>query len=561
MRGFASVQAGYRRAAFPDKVAAAASEAFGVASPVPSLASKQPGSVRAGPKLPPLLPHQKAAIDFIQRSGGSGLISHPTGAGKSRTGAEVGRMLRAMTGGRTLYVTPASLKHNMAKSIDQWSPGTRRHIVSTGKDMPGKDFDAAVTSYEIFKKRAPDFAKAGFDSVVFDEFHKAKDPNSGNYKYIRDARPLFKHYVGMTASLNSLRPTDMLQPIEAITGGKHDLGDEKAFSKRYLMTRGGVSSIFSRMRMDPSEQEEVIGFRHGAELGAKLRKYVHYVSPEDLDPELFPKKDVQTVRVDMSKEQAKLYRYALQQLPPGVQKSLHSQNPSGFQVSELYNHLIQSRALSGGVHTMLHGMSLSDSARLTPKAAKALDDVETHLTEVPDGKVVITTNLVKGGVDVLAQGLRDRGIAAGVFMGKGKGGTPENVRQQALRDLNEGKLKVLLVSQAGHEGIDVPDATMVASYDGHFNPEHVLQAEARGVRAGGQGARPQAERRVIVRRYVSVVPQSHGLLAAIKKMLGMQRVERSVDEKIYDIANKRHKINQGVFDLMRDKKPGEDHEL
>lgn len=505
---------------------------------------------RKPPPLPPLLPHQTEAIDFVMKSGGSGLISHPTGAGKTRTAAEIGVHLRAR-GGRTLYVTPASLKVNMARGLSKWTPGTTTQMFKTGAEPIDPKVHTGVISYELFKKNGPALAKAGYDSVIFDEFHKAKDEDSQTYKRVSEYRPLFKNYVGMTASLNSLSPTDMLQPINAITGGKHDLGSRTSFQRRYLRTRGEEAPLTMRSKLSPAARREVVGFKHEHDLGARLRKYVHYVGSEDLDPKLFPKKDVETIRVEMSPEQSKLYRYALRQLPPDAMHALSSSHPSQGQVQRLYNHLIQTRALSGGMHTMLKGMPLDQSANATPKAHKALDDIENHLKDAPDGRVIIVTNLVQGGVDVISEGLKQRGISSGIFMGKGKGGTQEPERQKALADFNAGKIKTLVVSQAGHEGIDAPNTTMVVGYDGHFNPERVLQAEARGVRAGGLSKREGADRRVIVRRYVSVVPESRGFISSLKRMLGIYKREKSVDEKIYEIAQGRHQLNRQVFDLIR----------
>ena len=574
---------GYRHAAFAEKVAALATPTLPAPVGIPAGPQMAPRQVPVGPQmapngppvaqartagptrpqkppaLPPLLPHQKDAIDFVMRSGGSGLISHPTGAGKTRTAAEIGAMLRAK-GGRTLYVTPASLKVNMTRGLRQWTPGVTTQMFKTGDEPIDPKVHTGVISYELFKKKAPELAAAGYDTAIFDEFHKAKDADTQTYKQVSGYRPLFKNYVGMTASLNSLSPTDMLQPINAITGGKHDLGSPTAFQRRYLRLRGDETNFMARKTMTPAQRREVIGFKHEHDLGGRLRKYVHYVGSEDLDPKLFPRKEVETIRVEMSPDQSKLYRYALRQLPPGATAALSSPHPSQTSVAKLYNHLIQTRALSGGMHTMLQGMSLADSARVTPKAHKALDDIENHLKEAPDGRVIIVTNLVQGGVDVVSEGLKQRGIPYGIFMGKGKGGTQEPERQQALSDFNAGKLKALVVSQAGHEGIDAPDTTMVVGYDGHFNPERILQAEARGVRAGGLKKREGIDRRVIVRRYVSVVPESKGFFASLKRMLGMQRREKSVDEKIYDIAQGRHQLNRQVFDLIAGRQPRE-HDL
>lgn len=542
--------------------------AAAVATAMPSMTGPRPVTQPAPQPtahlshIKPRLSHQQSAIDFVLKRGGSGLVIHPTGAGKSRTAADIGEELRKRTQGRTLYVTPASLRTNMAKAVTTWTPRTRVQIMRQGKEQIPKS-DALIVSYELFKKKGRELAAAGYDTAIFDEMQKAKDPATGTYQDLVQHRKHFRNYVGFTASLNSLSPTDMLQPLHAVTGGRHDLGNPDQFRQRYLLTRGEALGPRAIAQVDPQYRDtfakEVIGFKNPKELGSRLRQYIHYVPRESLDPKLFPRKQVEKIEVEMSDDQTKLYKAALKQLDPRDLKVLDSGGGEGS-ITKIYNSLIQARSLSGGIHTMVPGMNLSASARLTPKAVKALDDIEDHLDETRDGQVVVTTNLVRGGIDVLAQGLKDRGVKFGIFMGKGKGGQTETDRQQALKDYQEGKIKVLIVSPAGHEGLDAPNTTMLANYDGHFNPERILQSEARGVRAGGLSARPEELRRVIVRRYVSVMPESKGFFAAVKRALGFRERQKTVDQKIYDIAQRRHRLNQGVFDILQDKPVGE-HQL
>ena len=131
-----------------------------------------------------------------------------------------------------------------------------------------------------------------------------------------------------------------------------------------------------------------------------------------------------------------------------------------------------------------------------------------------------------------------------MFRGKGKCGTSEKVRQAALKKFTKGKLKVLLVSPAGFEGLNAPDTTMVQVYDGHFNPEAIRQGEARGIRAGGQSHRAPADRKVKVKRYVSVFPERGGILGAIQKMIGYRSREKHIDQKVWDRAGERHRPRQ-----------------
>jgi hypothetical protein len=172
--------------------------------------------------------------------------------------------------------------------------------------------------------------------------------------------------------------------------------------------------------------------------------------------------------------------------------------------------------------------------------------------------------MIQGGLDVVGQGLRDRGIEHGIFMGKGQPGSTEKSRTQAVSDYQAGKKKVILLSSAGGEGLNLGNTTFVANVDGHFNPEKIHQAEARGVRAGGQAHRAEADRRVIVKRYVTRVPLSKtqvlkdtmNLIAPsqmINRALEGQpilynplRRERSPDEWAYEVSGLKDDRNKAL---------------
>jgi superfamily II DNA/RNA helicase len=195
---------------------------------------------------------------------------------------------------------------------------------------------------------------------------------------------------------------------------------------------------------------------------------------------------------------------------------------------------------------------------LTPKAQRVVHDLKQHMYETPDGKAIIVTNLVRGGVDVLSEGLRQAGIEHGVFMGKGE--QSEKERQDALAAHKSGKIRALIVSPAGFVGLDSPDTTMVQVYDSHFNPEQILQAEARGIRAGGQKMRLPQDRRVIVKRYVSVFPEQGGLLGFFQKAIRYRSRPKHIDQKIWERAQERHQVNKNLVDILKNRKPQE-HEL
>jgi superfamily II DNA or RNA helicase len=517
-----------------------------------------------------LFDHQQAAIDKILDRGGSQLLSHGTGSGKTLTAIAAFEKMRDLgMADRALVVTPASLRVNfidngikkftngradllgnqeevekgVARAIDDPDPGARYHVVS----------------YEMFAKdpkKVLDATRA--DTVIYDELHRIRNDSGVTYGAIKDARKLHKNFIGLTGSLMNNTPADLVPLVDAMTDGQHRLGSKPQFEKRFV-------------KEDTKTKERTIA--RPAVVKALLTPFVDHFETRDMkQQERMPKKIVEEVKVMMSPYQEELYRYTVNKLDPitALKFRLGASKLKKKDINNIFSKIIQSRQVSNALHTIDLNMPLAESAQRSPKVKKLLDDVEEHLQETPDGQVVVHSNLIRGGVDVLSQGLKDRGVPFGVFVGKGQPGTTEEKRQQAVRDFNAGKHKVIVISAAGGEGLDLKNATMFSSLDGHFNPERVQQAEARAIRAGGLAHRTPEERQVIVKRYQSVVPRS--TTQTIKDTMNLLspaaflsrlsdpsmplffnpfKRERSPDEWMAEIANSKNELNEAFRHQLR----------
>jgi superfamily II DNA/RNA helicase len=160
------------------------------------------------------------------------------------------------------------------------------------------------------------------------------------------------------------------------------------------------------------------------------------------------------------------------------------------------------------------------------------------------------------------EGLKQHGIDHGLFIGKGNPGVTEAGRQKDVKDFNAGKRKVIVLSGAGSEGISFPNATAMYTYDSHFNPERILQAEARAVRSGGQKHRPADQRKVEIRRFVTAFPKTHSWLDSFLSYFGRgEHVPKdTVEEWILRRADGRHRVNQQLYDIIANK-PKQQHSL
>lgn len=516
--------------------------------------------------------HQLDGVKVAIKRDGNILFSHPVGSGKTFTSiAAFEELKKNGLATKALVVTPASLRENYGKNgVEKFTDSTYAifgNKQEASSDKTGKIVDHAthkgsdygIVSYELFREDPEKYIKAqGADTVIFDEIHRIKNDESKTFKALKESRKLFKNFIGMTGSIVSNTPADVVPLIDAMTNGDHRLGTKSSFENRFVQVDSKGNKIVTNPLM----------------VRMLMAPYVHHVDAEtiyansDVKP---PRKEVHVINVDMSAHQADLYRYVIDKLDPITKMKLkHSIGKmSKAQLDALFTKLIKTRQISNSVASFDKEISLSDSAKQTPKAKKLLDDVETHLKDVSDAQVVIHSNLLTGGLDVVEQGLKDRGIQYGKFIGKGNTGITEKARQQDVADYNAGKLKVLLISSAGGEGLDLPNTTLFASMDGHFNPEKINQAEARGVRLGGLSHRPEKERKVIVNRYISKLPLAKSQVAldiyrnlnvseAVSRYFNGEeafynpfRGTKSVDEMVYEVAAGKAKGNDQLKGLFK----------
>lgn len=452
--------------------------------------------------------HQDNAGDTALKRDGNIIFSHPVGSGKTLTSISTFEKLKDKgLADRVLVVTPASLRSNYGENgVKKFTDskyviyGNKQEISSDKSGVMVEPSTAnpeyGIVSYELFREDPEKYIKGhGADTVVFDEVHRIKNDESKTFKALKDSRGSFRNFIGMTGSVASNTPSDVVPLIDAMTNGNHRLGTKAAFENRYVSTdRDGNKTLVNKILVR-----------------ALIAPYVHHVSEEQVNSGSSmkpPKKEINEIEVPLNDLHAEHYRYVINELDPVTKAKLaYGLGKIGkAELSGLFSKLLKSRQVANSIATINPGMSLEESAEKSSKVKRLLDDVESHLTTVPDAQVVIHSELIKGGLDVLEAGLKKRGISYGKFIGKGNDGVTESSRQGAVNDYNSGKSKVILLSAAGGEGLDLPNTTMVASLDGHWNPEKINQVEARGVRMGGLSHRPESERKVIINRYIARLP-------------------------------------------------------
>ena len=512
----------------------------------------QIGHIRKTAELLPQFtprPHQQEALERFKQTG-SIVLAHPVGSGKTFTAMALGEdARRSGQVRRVLVVTPTALRDNFAiEGVKKFSDATVQVFGSKTEAKVSEDrvtletagpADYSVVGYELFRRSPRAFVEAVQpDMLVLDEYHRVKDEDSKTFKAVASVRPLVHSFVGMTASLVSNDPSDVAPLVGLATMGQHPFSDRTWFKGRYEYIKGMEKGFFGG-------EKKQIGLRRVGELRSMLSDVVHYVSSSDVAKDK-PKRTVVEVSVEMSPLQRRFYHYSLGKLGPEladrVKRGLPPRNEQ--EARGIFKMLMDARRASNSVHPFNRFMSPAEGARLSPKVVKMMDDAEAHLKGASDARIMMYSELIDGGIDTLAAGLEDRGIPFSVFAGKGReiSGTKvtDESRRKAKIDFIDGKVRVMLVSPSGAEGLNLHNATMLQTLDAHFNPERIHQVEGRVWRSEGQAHRPKEEREVIIRRYRSVIPPH---LNFIDRFFGNGRRERSVDEWVYQTAAAKDRLN------------------
>ena len=500
-----------------------------------------------------LFPHQERVVQRLMQNNGSVVMAHGVGSGKTISSlAGVDRLRKAGRAGNVLVAVPAGLKKNYADSVKNFSTFSVQVVSPKGDKEgtqyteidPGKTF--TVVSYDMFR-RDPEglMQKTGADTLIFDEYHKVRDPGGATYRAGMKASAYAKNFMGLTGSIVNNDPVEVVPLINL--AARQQVMSPAEFNSRYKRRYARARGFFGG-------KQYLTTMTNTQDLKKRLGGYVDYINSDETGGDKMPRRKVEEINVEMSKEQKQLYEFTLKKVNPLIAyKIRHNLPVDQKEAFHIFSMIQQARQAANSIAPFSKGVSLEQAAERTPKVKRLLDDTVTHLDTTPDGQVVLYSNLIKGGVDVLDAGLTARGIPHAVFVGKGRevgnARVTADTRNAGVEEFKSGKKKVIVLSGAGAEGLDLKNSTMFQSLDGHFNPEKTRQAEARARRLGGQAHRPPEKREVQVRRYFSTYPKP-GVLG---RLFGKE-TPTTTDQWVHSVAQRKYDLNQKLLSAFQQPK-------
>lgn len=126
--------------------------------------------------VPPMMPHQEAAVSFLRRCEGRALIADEMGLGKTRVIIEYLKQERIE---RTLVITTKSFLYGWKLEVEKWGGG---EILSA--DVR-ENLGRPLTLYTYDDLSRGKIAPGSFECVVFDESHKLMNPTTARSRAAR----------------------------------------------------------------------------------------------------------------------------------------------------------------------------------------------------------------------------------------------------------------------------------------------------------------------------------------------------------------------------------------
>lgn len=460
-----------------------------------------------------LQPHQQRVVNRIKDPNQPGLVvAHGLGSGKTLTSIAAQEAL----GKPADVVVPASLKANYKKERK--------------KHLSGQSQKATIQSMQNItrKQQAPTRPV-----MIVDEAHRARESGTQTYKTL--ARNEAEKRLLLTGSPFYNRPSDIAPLVDIAAGSPVLPTDPAMFNKKYIRDRVVKPSLWNRLRgVKPGVVEELNPDRK-EELRQVFGKWVDY-HPSSKDN--FPEVTREDVKVPMDARQLEVYDTMLDKAPPWVAAKIRSgMPPNKREAQQLNAFLSASRQISNSTAPFQE-----DTKKVyEPKIDAAFKNLQQELGANERAKAVVYSNYLNAGVNPYAQRLQQAGIPYGEFTGE----MSKAKRDQLVKDYNANKLRALLLSSAGGEGLDLQGTRLIQMLEPHWNEEKLKQVEGRGIRYKSHAHLSPEERNVKVQRYLST-RRPTGVLENLK----LKKPGGSVDEYLAARAKEKEDLIQQFRSLL-----------
>jgi SNF2 family DNA or RNA helicase len=427
-----------------------------------------PSTAAANSLWPMLLPHQQRVVMRMLEPDREGLIAaHGLGSGKTLTSIAVQEALNCEAD----IVVPASLVKNYEKEVRRWAPGStlKRRILSL--QSCAKDYTLA--------------ASIAAPLVIIDEGHRGRNDLSATAQRVFNVRKMSQKRLILTATPFYDHPKDISTLLHAVTIDDDTLQVGKDFESYFVKDRPAPARWWERLLRGARDGVEPhLDAYYAEELRGVLSRTVDYHPNSTVG---FPRVRRTEVLVPMTDQQEEEHLRLRGEVPAWVSIMVAAG-------------LAPRRRDAGKVNAFLcRSRQVCDEWEgAAPKVDAAVRRLQDALGSSPRAKVLVYSNFIAAGLEPYRRRLDALGIRYATFTGE----DPRAKRDLGVLQYNRGEVRVLLVSSAGGEGLDLVGTRVVQVIEPCWNRSKVEQVEGRAIRYGSHAHLPEAERTVEVQSYL-----------------------------------------------------------
>lgn len=458
-----------------------------------------------------LQPQQIRVVDRIGEEPAV-LVYHGLGSGKTLASIAAGEEMP----GRKEIIVPAALRQNYAKEL-------KKFIRGKPKDYDVKSYTKAVT--EGVGKDEPVL-------TIFDEAHRTGREGTGLSKLPGQARGKIMFLTG-TPVRNE--PSELVPLLKVLAKDRGAPVNAKSFNELFVGERRVFPGVIPYLAGVRPGSEQYL--RNKDKLKAMLTNRVDYHASQGE----FPQVSEEIIETDMLPRQESVYKGVLASNPILAYKVRYNLPPSKSESQHLNAFLTATRQVSNNPKS--YDVSLTGSAlEYSPKLQRMAQDLTESSKKDPNFKALVYSNYLDSGILPLAEEMKQRGEPVGIFTGQ----LNDTERADLVNQYNAGKIKLLFVSGAGSEGLDLKGTKMVQLMEPHWNKARLDQVIGRAVRHGSHAHLPEEERKVQVRKYF-VKPR-----ASLMSRIGLTTADTGADRYLSELSGKKQKLVDELLAVLQE---------
>lgn len=493
-------------------------------SPAPKSSKKQivPEDPLLGDSYPEQK-HQSRVIEKLKKDHPRLLAYHGLGSGKTLTALKAVKEHQRNAKSRALYIAPASLTRNVDKEI-------KKHKIQ----IDHKRFD--VMSYDKAVKAKDKLMDMGYDMIIADEAHKLREEDTIRFKELKPLLDQAKKLLMLSGSPIYNKPENLATLVNTLAKHRVLPEDPKEFEDRFINNKKIDPNIFQRLflRVKPGTKREL---KNQKLLGRALAEYVDYYEPDEKAKAFYPRTKETEVKVPLSSDQQKYYDFFQENIPAPLKWKIRMGLPPEKKESTQLNAFLSGLRQVSNSHGPFkrNGEDLEAS----PKIETAVSNLMKRQATDKNFRGLVYSNYLPAGLHPYSKMLKGLGIKHEMITGE----LTSKEKQHIVKEYNDGKFKVLLISSSGGEGLDLKGTKLIQVLDPHFNKEKINQVIGRGVRYKSHMHLPTEEQEVNVEHYLSTIKQT-----PLDKLFKIQ--PKSVDEYLYERMKDKDQITSQVKTLL-----------